>query len=330
MTDAKHPGSDDPTIDARGGADRKIQKDEESSLAYRIPKFEAKSIVTKLAPTGETCSGGGLRKLVDETSVPEIHTGQDKYQVLKPLGQGGMGSVHLVCDRDLKRNVALKMIIGGNGTRQARFLEEAQVMGQLQHPNILPVHELGLAEENKLYYTMPEVRGQTLQTILDGLAAGDGETKKKYSLTRLIQIFIQVAQAMSYAHDKGVVHRDIKPSNIMVGEHGEVQVIDWGLSKVVVEKDLKIESGGPLTETGVVVGTPYYMAPEQASGEEVDARTDIYALGVLLYEMLTLERPFEGSQIEVLAASLREKESPLPGSPTGTGASMPKGPQQDS
>ncbi|MFC2172036.1 SUMF1/EgtB/PvdO family nonheme iron enzyme [Acidobacteriota bacterium] len=275
-----------------------------------FPRVSMDSVTLQLDRTGTVDPNLHLRDLANGFTIPELRTGTDKYQIVKTLGEGGMGKVFLVYDHDLKRRSALKVCRGSKARQQVRFLEEAQIMGQLQHPNILAVYDLGLSDKQKPYYIMPEVRGQTLREIIKGLDQGDPKVKRSYSLTRLIQVFLQVTQAMAYAHDKGVIHRDLKPSNIMLGEHGEVLVLDWGLSKVIFEGGIETDSSDPKTKAGRLAGTPEYMAPEQVEEADLDHRTDIYALGVLLYEILCLKRPFTGNQIQVITAVLRD--NPLP------------------
>ena len=141
-------------------------------------------------------------------------------------------------------------------------------MAQLEHPNIVPVYDLGLTKRGKFYYTMRVLRGKPLSDILKALRRGNIATDRRYSLTQLVQIFLQIAQAMSYAHAKGVLHRDLKPANLMLGEHGEVQVLDWGLSKVYQAGGVETHLDRSLTSEGQVVGTPHYMAPEQAQGKK--------------------------------------------------------------
>jgi serine/threonine-protein kinase len=265
-----------------------------------------------------------IETLVGEPPPPDLALGEDqpglpnplgerqRYQMVAPLGEGGMGEVYLAFDRDLRRQLAIKTVRAESDKPQIwRFLKEAQVLGQLDHPNIVPVYEMGLTEGNKPYYTMPVVRGETLHQILSSLELEDPAYLRVFSLTRLVQIFLQAALAVAYAHVKGVVHRDIKPANIMVGEHGEVILLDWGVAKLLGEAEVSTEAKEDITQTGFAVGTPTYMSPEQVTGEDVDARTDVYALGILLYEILTLEPPFTGKLVEVMTAHL-EKDPPSP------------------
>jgi eukaryotic-like serine/threonine-protein kinase len=250
--------------------------------------------------------------LEDDADVPKPSGERPRYQMVARLGEGGMGEVYVAFDQDLRRHLALKTVRGESDKATIwRFLKEAQVLGQLAHPNIVPVYEMGLTETQKPYYTMPVVHGQTLHEILSSILLEDPAYLRVFSLTRLIQIFLQVTLAVEYAHVKGVVHRDIKPANIMVGEHGEVILLDWGVAKLLGETDVSTEAKEDITQTGFAVGTPTYMSPEQVTGEEVDARTDVYALGILLYEILTLEPPFSGKLLEVMTAHL-ETAPPSP------------------
>jgi serine/threonine-protein kinase len=226
------------------------------------------------------------------------------YRVLGVVGTGGMGVVFRALDTRLGRSVAVKELRENHAARSElvqRFVEEAQIAGQLQHPGITPVYELGQDSSQRPYFSMKLVKGQTLAKLL-GERSGPGE-----DLPRFLGIFEQVCQAMAYAHSKGVIHRDLKPSNVMVGAFGEVQVMDWGLAKRLGERrgssppcgpDLRDQPGGSpaLTQAGSVMGTPAYMAPEQARGEvdRVDERADVFGLGAILCEVLTGQPPFPG------------------------------------
>jgi serine/threonine-protein kinase len=283
------------------------------------PDSKATPAVLSTLAAVETMEGESPRELLleadedgdDVPPIPKPGGRRNRYRILGQLGEGGMGEVYLAFDRDLRRHLALKTVRPESDKPQIwRFLKEAQVLGQLGHPNIVPVYEMGLTERDKPYYTMPLVHGQTLYEILDALERGDLAYLRVFSLTRLIQIFLQVALAVEYAHVKGVVHRDIKPANIMVGEHGEVLLLDWGVAKLLGETDVSTEAKEDITQSGLAVGTPSYMSPEQVTGEPVDARTDVYALGILLYEILTLEAPFKGKLIEVMSAHLEKSPTP--------------------
>ncbi|HYQ27241.1 MAG TPA: serine/threonine-protein kinase, partial [Polyangiaceae bacterium] len=231
-----------------------------------------------------------------------------RYSIVGKIGAGGMATVYLARDQFLLRSVALKVQHADPDGVNGRFLEEAQVLGQLEHPNIVPLYTLESAVNGSPFSTMRYLRGSSLHDVLRCLSTGDSAIVAEYSLTRLMQIFLQITQAVSYAHNQGVIHRDLKPANVMLGEHGEVQVVDWGIAKVRSAAGVHTDSQRDgLTMPGQIVGTPSYMAPEQWAGAAVDERADIYALGVILYEMLTLQRPFNGSNPlllcrEVLAA----------------------------
>ena len=225
-------------------------------------------------------------------SAEKLDRELDSYAIIRMIGRGGMGLVYLAEDSHLNREVAFKIARSREARLRDRFVEEAQVLAQLEHPNIVPLHELGTAD-GRIFCTQRYVRGHTLSAVLRALIDGDADTARTYTRTYLIQIMIQMTRALAYAHAKGVVHRDLKPSNVMLGEHGEVQVLDWGLALVTPDAKVRTSSSTAAPE-GHVVGTPHYMASEQALGNTVDARADIYSLGVILYELLTYGRPFEG------------------------------------
>lgn len=267
--------------------------------------LDVKSTLAKISALGGQVPAVSLRSGDDEPFGASDR--RDKYHLLDRLGVGGMGEVYLVYDRDLRRRSALKTVRESRWDLEARFLREAQVVGQLAHPNIVPVYDLGLSGSGQPFYTMPVVRGQSLEGILSGLARGEPELLKTYSLTRLMQVFLQLTLAVAYAHDKGVVHRDIKPANVMLGEHGEVLLLDWGLAKVLGDSEIEVAFVGEDKLKTDLVGTPSYMAPEQISGRPVDARTDVYALGVVLYELLTWTSAFEGDTQTILAAHQTEQ-----------------------
>jgi serine/threonine-protein kinase len=246
-----------------------------------------------------------------------------RYRLKGEVAHGGMGTVLRVWDEDLRRHLAMKVILGKGARKESptiaarslsRFLEEAQVTGQLEHPGIVPVHELGLDTEGRVYFTMKLVKGRTLKTVFAELRDGEGG----WTQIRVLGLVLKVCEAMSYAHAKGVIHRDLKPANVMVGQFGEVYVMDWGLARVLSrkdEKDIRVrpESStasvvytdrrdhegdtpdSPLyTMDGDVVGTPAYMSPEQAQGriDDVGPASDVYALGAMLYHLLAGHPPY--------------------------------------
>lgn len=246
-----------------------------------------------------------------------------RYEVRGEHGRGGMGRILAVWDRRMRRDVALKELLPADaaGRRDvnqgriiARFLREARITGRLQHPSIIPVHEIGVRDDGTLYYTMKLVRGRTLRKAIS-------EATTIEARMALLPHYLNLCQAIAYAHAHGVIHRDIKPSNVMIGEFGETLVIDWGLAKEIGAteaasgevQELPDEREPELTIAGQLLGTPHYMAPEQAAGrlDQLDERADVYALGAVLYEILTGSRPYQASTgLEVLRKLTREPPQP--------------------
>jgi serine/threonine-protein kinase len=224
-----------------------------------------------------------------------------RYEVGDTLGEGGMGIVRTCVDRRIGRDIAIKSVKPGRGTHGdagTRFLREACVQGQLEHPAIVPVYDLGRDPDGTLYFTMKRIRGMTFERIVDALRMGEDDAVRQFSRRKLLTAFASVCQAVDFAHARGVIHRDIKPGNVMLGDFGEVYVLDWGLAKVIGAPDPRLPSGPPIasgsdpggkTVHGATMGTPGYMSPEQARGDEVDVRADVYALGAILFELLALD-----------------------------------------
>jgi serine/threonine-protein kinase len=233
-----------------------------------------------------------------------------RYQVLGEIARGGIGIVYKSRDKDLNREVALKVLRPEYADRDdviQRFIEEAQVGGQLQHPGIVPVYGLGLQKDGRPSFAMKLIKGQTLAELLANNRRG----------VDLLTVFEQVAQTIAYAHSRGVIHRDVKPANVMVGAFGEVQVVDWGFAKVLGQEELAprpdrtviatVRSGeeGSQSIAGSIMGTPAYMPPEQALGHiaELDEASDVFALGAILCEILTGKPPYTGKQKDQLVAA---------------------------
>lgn len=246
----------------------------------------------------------------EATTAPVPLASQERYTDLGLLGEGGMGQVRRVRDALLGRIVAMKLL---RPDRQApafdeRFVAEAQLLAQLQHPGVVPIYDHGTLPDGRRYLTMREVHGATLGAAIAAVHAASGPERwgvdaDGLSLHRLIDAFAAVCRTVAYAHERGVLHRDIKPSNVMLGERGEVLVLDWGLARVVEEAaDEPVSVDAATSVAGVVVGTPCYMPPEQARGLPLDARADIYALGATLYEILYGRPPHRGRSLAVLAA----------------------------
>ena len=262
----------------------------------------------------------------------------ERYESLGEIARGGMGVVLRVKDRSLDRTLAMKRMLAApdadsgevTAAQFGRFLEEAQITAQLDHPAIVPIHELGTDADGATFYTMKLVRGRELGEVFALARKGTG-----WNVARSLGVLVRVCQAVAFAHGKGVVHRDLKPANVMVGDLGEVYVMDWGLAKMAGRDDvrdirLRLAEGGvenlatiafsrdelgdaldaPLvTMDGSVIGTPAYMPPEQAAGriEEVDHRSDLYALGAMLYELLAGQPPYMPAGMKTTAREVLSK-----------------------
>jgi serine/threonine-protein kinase len=258
--------------------------------ALTIPAYALAA--TTLDPTG---LGNLPPDLLTETTFGA------RYELGEMIGEGGMGVVRSCVDRRIGREIAIKSVKPGRGSggdSAIRFLREACVQGQLEHPAIVPVHDLGRDADGTLYFTMKRIRGMTFERIIDALRMGEDDAVRQFSRRKLLGAFASVCHAVDFAHARGVVHRDLKPGNVMLGDYGEVYVLDWGLAKVVGAPEALLPSGPPITSGsdpggktahGATLGTPGYMSPEQARGETVDARADVYALGAILFELLALE-----------------------------------------
>ncbi len=288
-----------------------------------LPVLEQQSIVSQLEntlhvaprlvlPSAEENESRPRERAGAATEPPSLPDAGKRYRIIGEIARGGIGSIYRAEDRDLGRAIAIKVLLEhhrGDAEATRRFVEEAQINGQLQHPGVVPLHEMGLLADNVPYFTMKLVKGRTLAALL-----GDREGPSR-ERQRFLGIFEQVSQTLAYAHARGVIHRDLKPSNIMVGAFGEVQVIDWGLAKVLAEggvaderkaqkthtqlsviETIRSHAGGTQSLAGTVLGTPSYMPPEQAHGDvdDLDQRADVFGLGAILCEILTGKPPYTG------------------------------------
>lgn len=279
----------------------------------------------------------------------------ERYELEGEVARGGMGAILRIHDRQLDRRLAMKVLLDREEPQDAearqlahqllaRFLEEAQVTSQLDHPGVVPVHELGLDQHGKVWFTMRLVKGRTAGEVFAESHRGAPD----WPQVRALEVILKVCDTMAYAHEKGVLHRDLKPANVMVGRFGEVYVMDWGLAKVQGQpdrRDLRIRAEEPgavsqvdsarrhdaehddasvVSMDGQKLGTPTYMPPEQARSEELDARADVYAIGAMLYELLTGSAPYRLPGIkkpayrileDVLAGPPRRIEELQPGVP---------------
>lgn len=252
-----------------------------------------------------------------------------KYDQFRPMAEGGKATLMVCRDRVMGREVALKRLkpeYADDAAEQRRFLREARVTAQLAHPNTVPVYEIGRDDADHLYFTMKRIAGLNLFQLLSRLAREDEAAQARFPLSRLLDICSDAMLALSYGHACGVVHRDVKPENIWVGDFGEVVLLDWGVAKVWGyhdpaddtgprtaeevqakaeatvaarrETEAETEQLRTLTRTGQLLGTPLYMSPEQVLGHRsLDERSDVFAIGIVLYEVLALAEPFRGPDI---------------------------------
>jgi serine/threonine protein kinase len=259
-----------------------------------------------LSPSSTLPPGSRVTVLPDVRSEGDrlvlVPRDQTRYEGDKLLGRGGMGEVKLARDHDIGRKVAVKRLLDDDNPHAvARFIDEVRTVGSLEHPNIVPIHDVGVDEDGALFFVMKYVEGETLESIIEKLDAGDPAYHKRYGFEARLDLFVGLLRALQYAHSQGLVHRDVKPANIMVGGYGEVVLMDWGIAHRVRDEARQGYLGvDPLaglgdrasTETvdGSVVGTPQYMSPEQASGDvaNLDGRSDLYSAAAVLYELLSL------------------------------------------
>ncbi len=272
---------------------------------------EVESLLSSLDGADSFMETPAVAKVADvmEAEAKYLEKGQmlGRYEIIKQIGAGGMGEVYLAKDQKLDRQVAVKILnekLGKDESNLNRFVREAKAASALNHPNILVIHEIG--ESDKTHYIVSEfINGDTLRETFKS---------KTLELAEVLDIAIQIANALCAAHEARLIHRDIKPENIMIRPDGFVKVLDFGLAKLVEQQNrsvLGLEDSTALqnhTARGVILGTVNYMSPEQAKGEKVDQRTDIFSLGVVLYEMITGKAPFAGDSIPETFAKLIEHE----------------------
>jgi serine/threonine-protein kinase len=304
--------SDDPSEARRLAAERSIELHGRGLVPLAEPdesERDAREAETRAPAYHERRAvlrpGAGARDRAAparEGTSPGLHATDavafsERYEMLGLLGRGGMGEVRLCRDRVVGRELAMKVVHTHrvDSPHRWRFVREARVQGQLEHPAIVPLYDLGIDPEGRPYFTMRRVQGESLTAVLRGLASGDPLVRARYSLRRRLTLFSRICMCVEYAHSRGVVHRDLKPGNVMLGEFDEVYVLDWGLAKLVGEvaapRPLADASNARPTREGAVLGTPGYMSPEQLRGrvDEVGPWSDVYSLGAILFELLALE-----------------------------------------
>lgn len=258
-------------------------------------------------------------KVADEDLIEELHPGgflrafesalRHRRDEPERIGEGGMGRVDLVRDQALARSVVMKRLherYDDDVRALRRFIREAQITGYLEHPGIVPVHDIGLDDERRVYFTMKRVEGATLGAVIRALPEGP---LARETLLDLLEVIVKVCDALAYAHTRGFIHLDIKPPNVMVGDFGQVYLLDWGIARRVATEEVGESSRGM-----VLVGTATYMAPEQARGDlgSLDARTDIFGIGGLLYHTIGRAVPYPAqTAIEAAAKAQSGIRSPL-------------------
>ncbi len=272
--------------------------------------------------------------------IPDVMRPREgsKYRYIRTLGRGGMKVVLEVHDNDTMRNVAMALlpdISTRSKLELGQFLREARLTAGLEHPNIVPVHDIGMDSSGSPYFTMKLLRGRTLAVVLKKLAENDPEYVNSYKFDNLMRIFMRVCNAIDFAHSKGVLHLDLKPENVQIGDYGEVLVLDWGLARKITpsQNDVpKINTktrvmkrlGTTANGESQINGTPGYMAPEQIRGAKnaCSEQTDVYSLGAILYALITFKNPIQNGEVEkmlqdtldgnILRPSQRVKDREIP------------------
>jgi serine/threonine-protein kinase len=255
-------------------------------LAQTRAALPAAAQATLSRPPGEGGRSTVLPRVENGAGVARlVLTGKPRYEPVRPLGAGGQAEVTLARDQDIDRPVAVKRLLPEmvNDDAVLRFAEEVRTVGQLEHPNIVPIHDVGVDGDGQYYFVMKYVEGETLEAVIAKLRAGDAAYLRKYTPEYRLQICNEILRGVEHAHGLGILHRDLKPANIMIGSLGEVVIMDWGIAR----------RAGTVERPGSLLGTPAYMAPEQAAGrlDAMDARSDVYSLAVTFYEFLALRHP---------------------------------------
>lgn len=313
------------------GSDKLTSDTEIDGKTTRRGNFSADSDQLKGILSGKTqrIPFPKLKKAISETLTPKP---EQKYRHPEKVGSGGMKEILKVRDRDTARDLAMAVLSPDSEVQEAclaRFVYEARITANLEHPNIVPIHDIGVDKAGQPYFTMKMIEGESLAHVLINIAKNKPGYRNDYTLPHLLTIFINVCHAIDFAHSKGIIHLDLKPENVQIGSYGEVLVLDWGLAKVIDEeediefamtpksiKELNRKSQDDFERTidGEVKGTPGFMAPEQAAGEnsKKNTTTDIFSLGALLYSILTLKKPIKGVEInDVIEKTIRGEIIPL-------------------
>jgi len=236
-----------------------------------------------------------------------------KYSMIRKIGEGGMGEVFLVKDTSLEREVALKILHSFEEREEIkdRLIQEARILARLEHPSIVPIHDVGMLQDGRLFYVMKYVEGARLDQYVSTTRQSISTQVGKHNYTPALILFQKIVQAIDFAHSHGILHRDLKPENIIVGKHGEVMVLDWGVAKQLHAAEPSLHTSlfrnvSAGTQYGKIIGTPQIMSPEQAAGNsgELDERTDVYSLGIILHYLLTGTLPSEEKRSKIYSKPL--------------------------
>ncbi len=288
--------------------------DETLDKAALLPssrRFGGTSVLPRVARTGDQLN---------------VETGAGpRYVPLRELGVGGMGEVALVEDRDIGRKVARKRLLPGSGAPDVmRFVDEVHVVGKLDHPGIVPIHDVGLDDQGEFFYVMKYVEGETLESVVERIRAEDPATLATWTPTHRVSVIVSLLRALDYAHEKGILHRDLKPANVMLGKYGEVMLMDWGVARPIGGLPDAADPAAPSnsmasrgrvasTHAGTLVGTPIFMSPEQATGatDALDGRSDLYAVGLMLHELMAGSHLHDGIEdLNTLLVRAMRMEAP--------------------
>jgi len=292
--------------------------DESDDPALQLTELDTPTNLAQTPADDEPAPAAAEDPIREYAGVTDIR----RYRVVREFARGGLGRILEADDQTLGRKVAIKELRVAGGRGQARFLREATITARLQHPAIVPLYDVGRWESGEPYYSMKLVAGRALDAVIRDAKTLDGRLA-------LLPHVIAVADAMSYAHSQRIIHRDLKPANVLVGDFGETIVIDWGLAKDLSDDNATDANDGPfrtpeaepaLTVDGELLGTPVYMAPEQAMGKDLDERADVYAIGAILYELLTGAWPHRGASSAQVIAQLVSGEAVTPIEQTQPGA----------
>ncbi len=290
------------------GLDRTLEEDDRASTASTVEAGSERRAAGANSAAPALQAGLTGRAELAELALKLPVVSRANYEFIEEIARGGLGRISLARDLRLDRVVAIKELLRPTFSNRARFLREIELTVRLQHPNIVSLHEAGRWPDGQPFYAMNHVAGSTLLQRIEA-----AQTREER--LGLLSLVVQVAEAIALAHSQGIVHRDLKPANVLVGPFGETVVIDWGLAKSTAAPDtLRGQSTGAeigVTRAGLIVGSPPYMPPEQARGEEVDPRADVYALGALLYHALSGKPPFFETPSEQLLEYMRHR-SPVP------------------